>query len=66
MLPRLACIVALLGLGCAGGTGVAELDRALEGARQASGVAAPLDEATVIAGLRDALRVGTDRARTES
>lgn len=48
-------------LGCAGGTGVAELDQILGSARQASGTAAPLDESTVIAGLRDALRVGTDR-----
>ena len=55
-------LVAGLVLGCAGGTGVAGLDRALESARQASGTSGVLDEATVIAGLRDALRVGTDRA----
>jgi hypothetical protein len=54
-------LAAGLALGCAGGTGVVELDRALESARQASGSPGALDEATVIAGLRDALRVGTDR-----
>jgi hypothetical protein len=48
-------------LGCAGGTGVPELDRVLDGARPA-GTSGALDEATVIAGLRDALRVGTGRA----
>jgi len=57
-----AALAGALALACAGGTGVPELDRALEGARQASGASAPLDEATVIAGLRDALRVGTGRA----
>jgi len=40
---------------------MADLDRALEGARQASGGSAALDAATVAAGLKDALRVGTDR-----
>jgi len=55
-------LAAGLALGCAGGTGVAGLDRALESARQASEASGALDEATVIAGLRDALRVGSDRA----
>lgn len=54
-------LAAGLALGCADGSGVAGLDRALEGARQAAVGPAALDEATVIAGLRDALRVGTDR-----
>lgn len=53
-------VAAGLLLGCAGGTGMPELDRALEGVGRASGPSA-LDEATVIAGLRDALRVGTER-----
>ena len=52
--------IALLALGCAGGTGVAELDRVLASATALSGGSA-LDEATVVAGLRDALRVGTER-----
>jgi hypothetical protein len=60
--PGAAWTLALaLALGCAGGTGVAELDRVLEGAAGLSGGASALDESTVIAGLRDALRVGTER-----
>jgi hypothetical protein len=58
--PTIALALAL-GLGCAGGTGVAELDRALATAGL-SGGGAGLDESTVVAGLRDALRVGTERA----
>jgi len=67
-LPRTvaALLAALLWIGCAGGTGVAEIDRVLDGAREASGASGALDEATVIAGLRDALRVGTDRAVTST
>jgi hypothetical protein len=53
-------LAAWTALGCAGGTGSSGLDRVLEGIGQTSGSAA-LDEPTVIAGLREALRVGTDR-----
>jgi hypothetical protein len=51
-----------LSLGCAGGTGLAELDRVLASAGGLSGGAGALDESTIVAGLRDALRVGTERA----
>lgn len=59
-MPRAAlALLACVALGCAGGTGVPGLDRALGSMGQAPGAA--LDEPTVIAGLREALRVGTDR-----